>query len=124
MAVARPRGRPAPRLPAFRTRNAYGDYLFDEEGYRGCAFTNAAAEIADADHPARGVIREHKDGVRGHLSALITAAGFKDSEALAERLLILLEGAWVTAVVRRSAEPLESAREVALLLLKSDRNGY
>ncbi len=51
--------------------------------------------------------REHKDGVREHLSALVTAAGFQNSEALAERLLILLEGAWVTAVVRRSAEPLE-----------------
>ena len=116
------RGDPFERLLA--VFDAYGDYLFDEEGYRGCAFINAAAEIADADHPAWAVIREHKDGVREHLSALVTAAGFQNSEALAERLLILLEGAWVTAVVRRSAEPLESAREVALLLLKSDKNGY
>ena len=103
--------------------DAYGDYLFDEEGYRGCAFINAAAEITDDDHPARAVIREHKDGTRKHLANLAAEAGFENPEALAERLLILLEGAWVTAVVRRSAEPLESAREVALSLLSSEDEG-
>ncbi len=99
--------------------DAYGDYLFDEEGYRGCAFINAAAEITDDDHPARAVIRAHKDGTREHLTTLAAEAGFADPEALAERLLILLEGAWVTAVVRRSTGPLECAREVALLLMKT-----
>lgn len=102
--------------------DAYGEYLFDEEGYRGCAFINAAAEITDPDHPARAVIRAHKDGTREHLSKLATEAGFQDPEALAERLLILLEGAWVTAVVRRSAEPLDSAREVARLLMETSNN--
>ena len=97
--------------------DAYGDYLFDEEGYRGCAFINAAAEVTEDDHPARRVIREHKDGTRRHLSLLAAEAGFEEPEALAERLLILLEGAWVTAVVRRSPEPLDSAREVAVRLL-------
>ena len=97
--------------------DAYGAYLFDEEGYRGCAFINAAAEITDDAHPARRVIREHKEGTRRHLSILASRAGFKDPESLAERLLILLEGAWVTAVVRRSAEPLDSAREVAVDLM-------
>ena len=100
--------------------DAYGAYLFDEEGYRGCAFINAAAEITDDDHPGRSVIREHKEGTRRHLSRLAASAGFEDPESLAERLLILLEGAWVTAVVRRSAEPLESAREMALGLLRPD----
>lgn len=99
--------------------DAYGDYLFDEEGYRGCAFINAAAEIPDDDHPARPVIRDHKDGTRRYLADLAAEAGFEDPEALSERLLILLEGAWVTAVVRRSHEPLEYAREVALSLLGS-----
>lgn len=103
--------------------DAYGEYLFDEEGYRGCAFINAAAEITDPDHPAQAVIRAHKQGTRAHLSKLAAEAGFKDPESLAERLLILLEGAWVTAVVRRSVEPLESAREVALLLMKTGNAG-
>lgn len=97
--------------------DAYGEYLFDEEGYRGCAFINAAAEITDDDHPGRAVIQAHKDGTREHLRKLAMEAGFPDPESLAERLLILLEGAWVTAVVRRSAEPLESAREMARLLI-------
>ncbi|CAN5613937.1 TetR/AcrR family transcriptional regulator [soil metagenome] len=99
--------------------DAYGDYLFDEEGYRGCAFINATAEITDDDHPARPVIRAHKEGTRNHLATLAAEAGFEDPEALAERLLILLEGSWVTAVVRRNHEPLECAREVAVGLLRS-----
>ncbi len=103
--------------------DAYGDYLFDEEGYRGCAFINAAAEITDDDHPGRPVIREHKEGIRIHLSALAAEAGFEDPEGLAESLLILLEGAWVTAVVRRSLEPLECAREVAVSLLGLNDGG-
>ncbi len=103
--------------------DAYGDYLFDEEGYRGCAFINAAAEITDDSHPARAVIRAHKDGIREHLCVLAAEAGFEDPESLAERLLILLEGAWVTAVVRRSAEPLDSAREVAVSLLETGSDG-
>ena len=103
--------------------DAYGEYLFDEEGYRGCAFINAAAEITDDSHPARRVIREHKEGTRRHLSLLAAEADFEDPEGMAERLLILLEGAWVTAVVRRSTEPLECAREVALRLLEPENGG-
>ncbi len=99
--------------------DAYGDYLFNEEGYRGCAFINASVEITDDTHPARPVIREHKEGIRKHLSGLAAGAGFEKPDALAERLLILLEGAWVTAVVRRNHEPLECAREVALSLLET-----
>ncbi|CAN5881705.1 TetR/AcrR family transcriptional regulator [soil metagenome] len=112
---------PTERLLAFF--DAYGEYLFDEEGYRGCAFINAAAELPDTDHPAWSVIQEHKDGIWRHLSVLATEAGFKDPEATAERLLILLEGAWVTAVVRRSVEPLDCARDIAVKLLTPDHDG-
>ncbi|QYJ16699.1 hypothetical protein Rxycam_02534 [Rubrobacter xylanophilus DSM 9941] len=112
---------PAERLLA--VFDAYGEYLFTEEGSRGCAFINACAEFPDPDHPVRAVVREHKDGLRDHLAALAAEAGFEDPGTLAERLLILLEGAWVTAVVRRSAGPLDSAREVALGLLGAGGGG-
>ena len=95
---------------------AYEEWLVGED-FRGCAFANAAAEIPDPDHPARIVARRHKEGVREHLAALAREAGFDEPEALAERLLLLLEGAAATAAMRRSSEPLEVARSLALELL-------
>ena len=95
---------------------SYGEWLVGED-FRGCAFANAAAEIPDPDHPARIVARGHKEGVRGYLAAAARDAGYDEPEALAERLLILLEGATATAAMRRSAEPLDVARSVALELM-------
>ncbi len=95
---------------------AYGEWLAGGD-FRGCPFANAAAEIPDPDHPARVVARRHKVGIREHLAALANEAGFDEPETLAERLLLLLEGATATAAMRRSGEPLEVARCIALELL-------
>lgn len=95
---------------------AYGEWLVGDD-FRGCAFANAVAEIPDPDHPARAVAREHKEGVRDHLSAAAEEAGFEEPRDLAERLLILLEGATATSTMRRSAEPLGVARSVAMELM-------
>ena len=48
-----PAGRP---LAVF---DALGGW-FASEAFRGCAFINAAAEIADPTHPARAAVQEHK----------------------------------------------------------------
>jgi AcrR family transcriptional regulator len=95
---------------------AYGEWLTGGD-FRGCPFANAAAEIPDPNHPARIVARRHKEGVREHLAALAKEARFDEPELLAERLLLLLEGATATAAMRRSGEPLEVARSVALELV-------
>ena len=58
-----------------------------------------------------------REGVRGYLAAAARDAGFDEPDALAERLLILLEGATATAAMRRTAEPLDVARSVALDLM-------
>jgi AcrR family transcriptional regulator len=105
-----------PRERLLAVFGAYEEWLVGED-YRGCAFANAAAEIPDPDHPARIVARRHKEGVRERLAALAEEAGFDEPESLAERLLLLLEGAAATAAMRRSGEPLEVARSVALELL-------
>jgi len=105
-----------PREKLLAVFGAYGEWLVGED-FRGCAFANAAAEIPDPGHPARVVARRHKEGVEEHLAALAEDAGFDEPGALAERLLILLEGATATAAMRRSAEPLGVARSVAQELL-------
>ena len=94
------------------TFEAYGEWLVGDN-YRGCAFINAASEIADPNHPARAVALSHKKGVQEHLAILAAQAGLQESETLAEKLLLLLEGATVTASMRKSHEPLDTARSMA-----------
>lgn len=63
--------------------------------------------------------RRAREEEYGTVPTTIAMAGFGEPEVLAGRLLILLEGAWATAVVRRDAGPLDSAREVARLLMRA-----
>ena len=105
-----------PREKLLAVFGAYGEWLVGED-FRGCAFANAAAEIPDPNHPARIVARRHKEGVKEYLITLAGEAGFHEPEALAERLLLLLEGATATAAMRHSGEPLDVAQSAALELM-------
>jgi AcrR family transcriptional regulator len=64
---------------------------------RGCALANAAVELPDKEHPARGVIEQFKSAQRDRLAALCGAAGVAEPELLADELFLLLEGARVSA---------------------------
>jgi AcrR family transcriptional regulator len=105
-----------PKERLLATFEAYGEWLVGDD-YRGCAFINAATEIADPDHPARAVALSHKKGVQEHLASLAAQAGLHEPETLAEELLLLLEGATVTASMRKSLEPLDTARATAQSLV-------
>ncbi len=106
----------APKERLLATFEAYGEWLVGDN-YRGCAFINAVSEIADPDHPARAVALSHKKGVQKHLAILAAQAGLHEPETLAEELLLLLEGATVTASMRKSLEPLDTARAAARSLV-------
>ncbi|RZT87820.1 TetR family transcriptional regulator [Pseudonocardia sediminis] len=75
------------------------DAYFDHpelDSSRGCAFLNAAAELA-ADHPALAIVREHKRAVRGRLGELVgeacPGAATGEADDLSETLFLLMEGA-------------------------------
>lgn len=59
----------------------------------GCPFIGAAVEIADPQHPARVLAREHKAAVAARLTAIAREAGATDPELLGEQLALLLDGA-------------------------------
>lgn len=105
--------------PTERILSVFDAYLDSagEDGHRGCVFLNAAAEIPDANHPARPVLRAHKDSVRDFLARQASDLGAADFELLAEQLFVLLEGGVVTAGVRGDTEPLQAARSAAETLL-------
>jgi AcrR family transcriptional regulator len=65
-------------------------------GERGCAMCNAAVELPDRSHPARGVIEAFKSGQRARLARLCATAGAAHAELLADELFLLAEGARVS----------------------------
>ncbi|MFV0430147.1 MAG: TetR/AcrR family transcriptional regulator [Arachnia sp.] len=92
--------------------DAYTDGAWASD--RGCAFLNAAGELA-AGHPAHQVVRAHKQAVRGRMAELVRAdcPDADDPEALVAHLFLLLEGAVAHRGIDGDAALLTSARELA-----------
>lgn len=78
-------------------------------GFRGCPFINAAAEHADPAHPARVAVDAHRRWLHGQASALVAALGADEPDALAERLLMLRDGAMVAGYVGQAPDQVADA---------------
>ena len=88
------------------------------EGFRGCPFVNAAAELTELGHPARAPIDEYRFYVRDRLLLEVAErAGAPDPAALAEKLQLLYDAALAGSVLDGSGAPIERARETGQLLL-------
>lgn len=97
----------------------YRRYLA-EEGFHGCPFINAGAEIPH-DHPGRDIIRRHKRWLRGRWAELLDEAGIQDAEATAEEWFLLLEVAFVHAGIGLGADRLDLAERLLRARLDAAR---
>jgi len=88
---------------------------FGPEDYRGCAFINAMAETADRRSVVHRAAAAHKSKIQLYLARVLEEAGH-DAE-LARDLLLLIDGAVVSAVREGTAEPALRAKHLASLLL-------
>lgn len=102
------------------TFDALGEWM-DRENPRGCGFVNAAAELPDADHPGRAAVMEQKMWMRGYLAELAEEAGFKDPGDLAERLLILHEGATVASSLGVASDAVQKAKQTASAIIETSQ---
>ncbi|WP_284319161.1 TetR/AcrR family transcriptional regulator [Dyella acidisoli] len=78
---------------------AYVDRLAvraSRDGYRGCGLTNAVIEYPDGDHPAHQVAVESKQQLRDRLHEMCSSMGARNSDELADGILLLLEGSYVS----------------------------
>ncbi len=105
-AARSPRGRVLAVFDALRE-------WFEEKTFRGCAFLNTSAELCDRKHPARAICTRHVDDVREYLRTLAEDAGLAQPSAVADRLLVLVHGAILGALVAGTSEPARWAREAA-----------
>jgi AcrR family transcriptional regulator len=66
------------------------------EGFRGCAFINAASEFEDPEHPVRKVVADHRRWYLERLRAAFAEAGHNRPGNAARHFVMLRDGA-VTA---------------------------
>lgn len=86
-------------------------------GYRGCPQLNVAAEIAEADHPARQIATAHKRELRRRLREIAERLNVDAPDALAGQLAVLINGAFVSSSLlsRDEATPLLTSSAHALI---------
>ena len=90
---------------------------FAEAGYKGCMFIKASSEFQDAGHPIHKQSADHKRMLETHVTELAEKSGAADPGALARQLLLLKEGAIVTAHLGHTENPAQDARKAAVQVL-------
>jgi AcrR family transcriptional regulator len=98
------------------TFDALDEWLRTESS-RGCSMVNALAELPDRSHPGHRAAAEQKAWLHGLYEGLASEAGVEDPGGLADRLLILHEGAVVAFSVAGQVGAARTARDTAELLL-------
>jgi len=63
---------------------------------RGCALGNAAVEIPEGNEMLGGIVHAYKTEIRKRLRKLARETGARDSEALGDALMLLMEGGYYT----------------------------
>lgn len=96
--------------------DAVADYVSRPE-FRGCPFANATAE-SSAGEPQRLANKEYRDWVRQTFLELTESTGVTGSEALADALVVLYDGALATACATERPEAAAmTAKRIARLAL-------
>ncbi len=86
---------------------------FETPTFRGCAFVNAYGELGSSNPAAAEIVASHKRKLNEYLADLARQEGVTKSDALARELLLLVDGAIVTASIQGNARPADDARGAA-----------
>lgn len=105
-----------PREQLIAMFDALGEW-FGEHGFRGCMFIKASSEYQDGGHPIHKQSADHKRMLESHMTELAERAGLSDPGAIARQLLLLKEGAIVTAHLGHTDEPAQDAKAAAIALV-------
>lgn len=93
-----------------------GEFFLTEE-FRGCMFINATVEFPHLDDPIHQAAAEHKRIFGRHIAELVDKLNVLAPEELTEQLLILMEGAVITAHVSQPKTVAQQARRSAEILI-------
>jgi AcrR family transcriptional regulator len=117
------RGRMTRRLARYRTsrERLLGVFdvqglMFSEPGFRGCAFARANAEAPEGTS-AEEVSENHRAWLRLLFFDLARDAGARNPEQLARQLMLLYDGAAISAWMDHNPSAAQAARSVATALV-------
>jgi AcrR family transcriptional regulator len=85
--------------------------------FRGCPMLNTHTEFPDPDHPAHRVAVTHEQRVRDWMRDLAADARASDPDELADELVLLLNGVYVTATVFGPEGPARRTGDLARRLI-------
>jgi AcrR family transcriptional regulator len=88
---------------------------FAEPGFRGCAWINSYGELGGVSADVARLARAHKTAFRSYLAALVADAALPPD--LTDELVLLAEGAMVTAGIFNTPAPARLARRAATNLI-------
>ncbi|MFI7189493.1 TetR/AcrR family transcriptional regulator [Nocardia nova] len=92
---------------------------FSAPDFRGCLFINTVGELGGTSDEVGRIAARHKRAVRDYLADLVTYCALPES--VADQLLIIANGAMVTAAMHDDPEVARQARAVADILLRAAR---
>ncbi len=90
---------------------------FDDPEYRGCMFIKASSEFQECSDPIHQQAADHKRILERHIIQLAEQANLTNPDVLAKQLLLLKEGAIVTAHLGHTKKPAEDAKIAAKALI-------
>ncbi|MFT6775268.1 MAG: AcrR family transcriptional regulator [Paracoccaceae bacterium] len=90
---------------------------FASPDFRGCMFIKAVAEFPDPKDPIHIQSATHKRMLLDYVEGIAAEAGVADPGALARRLMLLKEGAIITAVMEGAPAPAADAKAAAGALI-------
>lgn len=98
--------------------DAVGEWI-DSDTFFGCNFINASAEFSDIKHPIRVYAAQHKLELSDYIQSCIPGFSEADSDELAKEILLLLDGAIVSAHTTGLKDSAERAKRMMLLLMQN-----
>ncbi|WP_063062484.1 TetR/AcrR family transcriptional regulator [Nocardia sienata] len=100
------------------------DYLlewFAQPDFRGCLFINTVGELGGTSDDVARIARRHKLAVRSYLAELVAEGSYPGG--VADQLVILANGAMVTAAIHEDPQAARHARAAAEILLSAAGRG-
>lgn len=88
--------------------------------FRGCPFINLATEFPDRSHPGTAIACANKREVRRRLRELSAALGAPHPESLADRLALLMDGAYGQAMTLGTSNLRRELLRAALQLIDAE----
>jgi AcrR family transcriptional regulator len=92
--------------------------MLSDPAYRGCPMLLAQAEFPDPCHPTHRLVAEFKSRARGKVAALAQQAGVAEPELFADRLSLLIDGAWASLAYLGPDRAGAAFRDAAEIMLR------